>query len=54
VPDGVILQISGVATDLIHKYFKVSIYDKSNTATGYKNMVYLLGNYTFQIHYSSP
>lgn len=54
VPDGVVLQISGIATDLIRRYFKLSIYDKSNSATGYKNLNYLMGNYSFQIHYSSP
>jgi len=54
VPDGVSLQISGLPTDQLHNYFKLSIYDKSNTTNGYKNMSYLMGNYTFQIHYSSP
>lgn len=54
VPDGAILEISGVPTDQIHKHFKLSIYDKTNTTNGYKNINNLLTKFFFQIHYSSP
>ena len=54
VPDGVTFYLKGLPTDQIHQYFKLSIYDKSGTAGGYSTMSWLLGNYTFEIYYTSP